>query len=633
MVRLIAQRLTGRALALLGTGALAAALAACGGSSSGGVTAGGDAAECIPTDRATSAQCGTLLVALTDADGDFVSYTVDVLSLTLRRANGATVELLPAATRVDFAQLVDLADLLTAATVAPGDFAGGTIRLDYGNAEVFVEAGGEIVQAQVVDESGAPLGVAELEIELADREHLVITRGRAALLTVDFDLAASHDVDVAQSPPVVAVRPVIVASAAPVEEKPLRVRGALQDVRVEDGEYVIAVRPWHRRDGDHGRFVVHTTSATSFEIGAETYVGSEGLEALAALPDGTLTVAFGTLSTVDRSFTAEIVHARDSVDGVGADAVYGNVVARDGDRLTVKGAYAVRRDGAPRFRRTVLVDVGADTTVLQIGAPGERFGADALSVGQRLVAFGQLAEPADPADVPVLDATQGRVRMLVTRLHGTVERATAGQLDLALRAIDRLPVSAFDFTGTGAAPSLDADPASYEVATSTLPLGTLAPGEAASVLGFVTPFGAAPPDFEGRTVIDHRQLRATLRIGWGPDGTLAPFASLGETGLVLDLGNPDIGEPHHLRAGARVLDLLEMTAAPTLAPRDGRALFSIVERGHVELFTDFGAFTDGLAAHLGAGGAAVFLAAHGQYDEAANTLLAAHVGVYFQRPE
>ncbi|HEY8519838.1 MAG TPA: DUF4382 domain-containing protein [Gammaproteobacteria bacterium] len=629
--------MTRRALALLGTGALAAVLTACGGSGGGSgggdLAAGGSAAECVPADPATSAECGTVLVALTDADGDFVSYTVDVLSVTLRRENGATVELLPNATRVDFAQLVDLADLLTAATVAPGDFDGGTIRLDYSNAEVFVEAGGETVQAQVVDETGAPLGVTELEIDLADREHLVVTRGRTAFLTVDFDLAASHDVDVTRDPPVVAVKPVIVAAVAPVEQKQLRVRGAVREVRVDDDEYVIAVRPWHRRDGDHGRFVVHTTSTTSFEIGAETYVGKEGLEALAELPEGTFTVAFGTLSTADRRFTAEIVHARDSVDGVNVDAVYGNVVARNGDTLTVKGAYAVRRDGIARFRRTVLVDVGPDTTVLKIGAPGERFDANALSVGQRLVAFGQLAEPAEPDGVPVLDATQGRVRMLVTRLHGTVERVTAGQLDLALRAIDRLPASAFDFAGTGATPSLDADPASYEVATATLSLGTLTPGEAASVLGFVTPFGAAPPDFEGRTVVDHRHLRATLRIGWGPTGTLAPFASMGETGLVLDLANPDIGEPHHLRVGARVLDLLEMAAAPTLVPRDGRALFVIAERGHLELFADFGEFADALAARLGAGDAAVALAAHGQYDATANTLSAAHIGVYLQRAE
>ena len=51
--------------------------------------------------------CGTTYVTVTDADGDFLSYTVDVVSLKLQRASGATVETLPATTRIDFAQYVD----------------------------------------------------------------------------------------------------------------------------------------------------------------------------------------------------------------------------------------------------------------------------------------------------------------------------------------------------------------------------------------------------------------------------------------------------------------------------------------------------------------------------------------------
>ena len=53
-------------------------------------------------------------------------------------------------TRIDFAQLTELSDLLAVATLAPGDIVGGTIRLDYGNAEVFVESGGQVVRANVV---------------------------------------------------------------------------------------------------------------------------------------------------------------------------------------------------------------------------------------------------------------------------------------------------------------------------------------------------------------------------------------------------------------------------------------------------------------------------------------------------
>ena len=438
-----------------------AGLAGCGGS--GGEPTAGNPPAATP-------DTGTLLVSITDADGDFVSYSVDVLSVTLERRGGGTVEVLPATTRIDFAQLTDLSDLLAVATLAPGDIVGGKVRLDYANAEVFVESGGQVVRANVVGENGAPLGVAELDIELAARNHLVITRGRAALLALDFDLAASHDVNLAGSPPVVTARPYIVAEIEPVAEKELRLRGALVSTDVAANSYTVDVRPWFRPDGAHGRVTVHTTASTSFEIDGVPATGTNGLTALAAKPAGTMTVAFGTLSTQERRFTAEIVHAGDSVSGERVDAVHGNIVARDGNQLTVKGAFAVRRDRVARLHRTVLVNVGPNTTVLKTGAFGTVLDANALSVGQHIVAFGTLAEPATDATPATFDATNGRVRMLPTHLHGAVNAAVPGQINLDLRGIDRLGIDLFDFGGTGVTAAQDANPADYEVATGTLAL-------------------------------------------------------------------------------------------------------------------------------------------------------------------
>src|SRR6187200_1182582 len=191
----------------------AVGLAGCGGSGGSAPSSTNPSSTNPPT---ASSDSGTLLISLTDADGAFVGYSVDVLSITLQRRGGATVEVLPAATRIDFAQLTELSDLLAVATLAPGDIVGGKIRLDYSNAEVFVQSGGQVVKAKVVGADGAPLGVKELEIQLPERERLVITRGRAAMLSLDFDLAASHEVDVIQSPPLVKARPYIVAEIDPV---------------------------------------------------------------------------------------------------------------------------------------------------------------------------------------------------------------------------------------------------------------------------------------------------------------------------------------------------------------------------------------------------------------------------------
>jgi hypothetical protein len=604
-------------------GLAAAGLAGCGGSS------GDSTSATMPTSPGTGQDTGTLLVSITDADGDFVSYSVDVLSVTLRRQNGGTVEVLPAATRIDFAQLTDLSDLLAVATLAPGDIVGGTIRLDYGTAEVFVEQNGQVVRANVVGEDGAPLGVTALDIELAARDHLIITRGRAALLALDFDLAASHDVDVAPSPPVVTARPYIVAEAQPVTEKELRLRGALVATDIAAGTYTVDVRPWFAPQGNHGRVTVHTTAATAFEIDGVAATGGAGLTALAAKPAGTMTVAFGTLTTSDRRFTAEIVHAGDSVSGERLDAIHGSIVARNGDRLTVKGAFAVRSDRSARLHRTAVVTVGASTRILKTGSPGASLDASALSVGQNIVAFGSLTEPATDTSPAVFDATNGRVRMLPTHLRGIVNSTVAGQINLDLRAIDRLGVDLFDFAGTGVTPALDADPADYEIATGSLALGSVAPGQAAMVLGFVRPFGSAPADFDGRTVVDHRDLPTLLGIGWGTSGTTAPFLSMGPTGFVLDGDNPSIGARHHLAVGLRLVDLTELSSPVTLAPSSSPALYGITAGRGVRLFRTFGEFSDAVSTELSAGRAALALAASGDYEPGSTTLTARHITIHF----
>ncbi len=56
--------------------------------------------------------------------------------------------------------------------------------------------------------------------------------------------------------------------------------------------------------------------------------------------------------------------------------------------------------------------------MLKTGAPGTALDASALSVGQHIVAFGTLTEPATDSTPATFDATNGRVRMLPTHLHG-----------------------------------------------------------------------------------------------------------------------------------------------------------------------------------------------------------------------
>jgi hypothetical protein len=397
------------------------------------------------------------------------------------------------------------------------------------------------------------------------------------------------------------------------------------------------VRPWHKRDGNHGVLTVHTTSTTTFEIDEESYTGTPGLEALDKLPQGTLTVAFGVLDLREHTFTAEIVHAGDSVGGEKFAAVHGNVVARTSDTLTIKGAIAVFRDRPARFRRTIQVMVGPDTGVSKARDPNAALDIGDVSVGQRVVALGQFtnAEVAttDVVTPLILDATEGRVRMFATRLSGMVTELNPGQINMRLRGIDHLGIDMFDFTGTGTSAANDADPLDYEIATRTLSLRGLEVDKPARALGFVAPFGEAPPDFMAHTVIGHGALPAALGIGWGVEGTGAPFLTMGPTSLVLDLANPDIGMRHHLLVGMRVVDLLTLPASPSIVPTDRRGLYGIWDKGQIKLFGSFSEFVTELGVRLGAGNKAHAFAAYGAYDDATNTLKATHIAVHLSSAE
>ena len=620
------------------------ALAACGGSGSGPTAGGSSALSCVPDNPATSGACGSVAVTLTDAEGDFASYTVDVLSISLQRANGSEVEMLPQTARVDFAQLTALSELLSISTVVPGEFTGGRIRIDYSDAEIYVEAAGEIVPAIVFNDEGAELtaggdaGIVDIEISLPASDHLVVTRGAVAFLSIDFDLAASHVVDTTMSPPTAVAQPYLVAETRPVDEKEIRVRGALVGVDIDAGSYDIRVRPWYDRLGDFGVFTVNTTNTTRFEINGEEFEGTDGLVALAGEPSSTMTAAFGTLDLSTRSFEAEIVHAGDSLGGGRYTAVLGNIVARNGDQLVLKGAVAIRRDRRSHFHRTVLVDVGPDTAVTKIRHTDADLDKDDLSVGQRVIIFGELANPQldisnrfAPDIALLMDATEGRARMLVTQLTGTLVALQPGEIEMRLRTIDRLSASMFNFSGTGIAPEVDADPATYQVATAMLSRDALVLDLPVRVLGFVTAFGEAPPDFEGRTLIGPRDLPATLGVGWGVGGTVAPFSVMGPTSLVIDLDNPDIGVRHHILLGDRLIDLYDLSASPGIGESGPPRVYGIWEPGHIELFKDFADFVDEIALRLSETDRARSIAAYGTYDQNDNELTARKI-VLHMRP-
>jgi hypothetical protein len=629
---------------------VALSLAGCGDGAS--TTANNDvpvAAECIPSDPSTAAECGILLLGMTDTDGEFMSYSVDVMSLTLEKADGATVQVLPNSTRINFSEYVDLTELTSVSNVPPGIYTSGTITFDYTNAEVYVDANGVAKAATVIDADGNALGQTSLKIVLPENDRLAITRGRTSFLTVDFDLAASHTVDIVPTPALATAEPFIVAEIDPVDTKEIRVRGRMVAVNEAEMWYSVRVRPFHDRVNDFGPMRVYVTDDTECEINEESYMGTECLRALNAAGEGTLTVAQGPLNQGDRRFTANIFLAGSSVPGDRKDAAKGTIIARSGNELVLRGGYIVLTDAALAdsdrafFRDDVTVTVGPDTIVYKThtsdrprGILDRLLDITAISPGQFATVRGTVTAN-DELGVHI-DATQGAVLLHVTKLTGIVNTIMPGQVDIDLDSIGHVRAGAVDFMCTGMCePSTDADPDNYEVSTGNLlaatSLASDASGRPVIAWGFPKYFGGAPWDFEGRTIIDYSDVRSELGVGWSSSGTFTPFTMIENTGLILWNKNPNIDQRHYIKQGPVLIDLTQLDSDTLIAPREtGRKLFVVKTTDSLQLYAVFEDFATALMDELNGSNTARSIYARGHYNADTNVFMAYKIFVYILEP-
>src|SRR5437867_4933784 len=562
---------------------------------------------------------GVVAIGLTDAQGDFLTYTVDVTSLTLTKADNTTVvQTLPQRTRIDFAQVVDLTEFITGATIPAGTYVSATLNVDYTNADIQVDDGTGIPVAvplaNILDSQNRQVTTLPMKVTLDNARQLVIAPLVSSLLDLDFNLAASNLVDMSNpASPVVTVNPLLVADVNPDAPKPHRIRGPLDAVDMQARSFTLILRPFNLLQGDHGRISFITDSNTTYEINQTTYQGSSGLTVLAQQPRLTATVALGTLDLVTRRFIATEVLAGSSVPFGTSDVVTGNVIARSNNNiLTVQGAEIARSDGTLSFRNTVSVTIASGTKVVKQTAVGGTFDIGSISVGQRVTVFGTLDAPGTS-----MNASTGLVRLLVTQLNGHANGAPAGNnLVMTLDRIDGRPIGLFNFSGTGTAPGTDANPSSYQVAAGALPLTGITSGTPLKVRGFVQPFGqaTATDDFHAITLIDVTNAPATLVVGW-PSLEAAPFNSYPPGGLVVNLLNA--GSLHDIFRGGVDTPLSTAAAdAPTVqASNPARGVFVIGETGTVQVYTRLSAYQAALQLKLAAGRKArSFVATGGTYE-------------------
>lgn len=567
---------------------------------------------------------GDVIIGLTDADGDFLSYSVDVVSLKLTRADGTVVETLPLKTRVDFAQYTDMTEFVTVATIPSGTYIKAQMSLDYSAADIQVEVGGVATNAQTRDSNGNAIGTMDVAVSLASGRPLLIAPGIPAHLTLDFDLKATHDVDINANPVIVTVEPILIADVNPLEPKIHRLRGPLKLVDVAHDQFKVIIRPFHHRIGDYGSLIVHTDQDTVYEIDGEHSQGNTGLTKLDSKVFGTAIVVIGKLVPLTRHFKATEVYAGSSVPWGDNDAVTGNVIARNMDQLTLRGVTLVRKDGSVIFHDDVSVQLGDNTRVIRQATPAFGLNKDNISVGQRVSILGELTNN-QPGSLQ-MDASNGLARLLVTDVSGEVVSANNGKLVMQLHRIHGRRVDIYNFSGTGSTD--DVDPDNYEINAAGLNLATLAAGEPVRVRGFVRAFGQAPDDFDALSVLDVSASVARLLLNWQDNGTTAPFSSSSSSGLVLNLVGPELGIFHHIVRLGVATDLLGLATAPTIKPWPTQSgLFAIAQNGVIQIHTRFDNFEQDLSARLDGSNSLKGMYARGRFNDTESTLTAGGMAV------
>ena len=557
-----------------------------------------------------------LAISLTDAEGDFIHYTVDVTALKLYRANGAVVETLPATTTLDFAQYIDVSEFLTTATVPAGAYRKAEITLDYSHADIQVEnADGDAIPATALDSDGNPLTVVTLSTEINASEGFVISRGKPASLALDFDLQASNEVTIADdgASATIAVNPVLIANTSIDEDKTRRLHGLIDSVNVAEQSFVVDIRPFRVRKHSYGQVTVHVDDATVYEIDGVSYTATEGLTALAALDPFSPVVALGKYDFTEHRYLASEVYAGSSVPWDNKDAVKGSVIARSGNTLTVLGATLELHDGRFLFNDAVSVDIGTDTTVNKQGS-SDPASIDDISVGQRVMILGHMTD----TDLRHMDASQSGdiVRMRYSDISGSV--VSASPLQINLQTVNRRSVQRFDFSGTGIDAAHDADPSQYEVDSGTLNLNQVDTLSPLRVRGFPTPFGSAPADFSAKTVIDVSHTFAKLYVGYGDMGSDSAIASLNDSGLQLDLETSS--GRHVMKQNGVITDLTLLPAMPLITPADGHALYSISAGHRVAVYRNWVDFEQALNDRLGAGARVMLVTSKGQFNHTDNSI-------------
>jgi hypothetical protein len=471
-------------------------------------------------------------------------------------------------------------------------------------------------RATVVDSAGAAVtGLQTINVALDPATPLIVPSTYATTsanrLAIDFNLAAAtSSINTTTSPVTVTIKPYMTVGVAPADNKPVRVRGPLVNSSVSLGTYTVYVRPFYDEVYTLGTLSLFVDANTIFTTNGTVSTGTDGITQLSQSSTGTtVTAAYTTYEpTATPSATAGIFHAFSVIAGSTLENTYtagleGDVVARSGNTLTVRGAtlvqtyYNLSSYNVPAGDATVLVGPGTSVTADDTTLTGLDY--HSVAVGQHIIARGNYTLPNN---VVTLDATSnsgantGSLRLIPTRLFGSLNDAsTPGSLLMTLNTVDNWPVTNYAFAGNGTAAATDPVSANFSVNTGTLTVPDTTSVNALWIDGLFAPFGSAPPDFTASTVNNELGVQmtgqtavtaaaaptptnptpfscaqgnlncipASMQVAWTSPGTSTPLSGLSSAPITVNLTGASSAV---IRIGSESVDMLSLGLNPQIIP-------------------------------------------------------------------
>lgn len=592
-------------------------LAACGGGGGGSSSSNSGNNNTGGNNNTNQTAPGSM--SLTDAASDQISqFEVTVTAIDMTRQDGAVVHALPQSQRVDFAELVNESQLLSAFSLLAGTYKSVSISFD-ASANPEVQIQGNASPATLLDPSGNPVsGIVTETIQFPNQNPLVVTPGLHNDIVLDFDLDSSCTIDATAN--TVQLGNVFQATQSAAAPKVQNVLATLVGVDTTAGVCSVTLNaPLALQTGPTFAFAL-SSSATYFVNGA-----SSTLAGFAAMPAGSGVLARGNWNGTS-TFTAVTVEC-----WTPEDAVEGHVISRDqAGNLTVLGWGEVVGSGSRTYNSTWTVNA-TTAPVFQrplpcaTAQPGTKQDESYVAVGQRVRARGKLAGQS-------LDATQtgGHVVLLETGIFGYAAGAPSGStLTMNVARIGRRNIARFNFTvGT----TVTADPTNYLVNVSTLASGltSLTAGAPISVRGILTPITtpAGGANANALTVTDRSAEGAFLAVGW-PLRTAKPFTSASSSECDLDLA----GTGRRFVDQGFVSDVqFQTTDSPKLVPNTSAPapIYAIEQAGSLTVYSSFASWEADVTGRLASGSQARFLAAVGHYDPTSKTFSAGRAILYLR---